>query len=87
MATANQFKATLRTTLLGARVQGLRFIDVNAGWLHRQVGQYPGPDHRMPMCNGVMRSEMQPGDSVLNEPQKGQGASLTIRYEFPRSLR
>ena len=85
MPTASQFKTTLCTTILGARVQGLTYIDVNAGWLHRQVGQYPGHNHRMPVCNVVMRSEMRPGDVVLCEPPKGRGASLTIRYELPRS--
>jgi hypothetical protein len=34
----------------------------------------------MPVCNDVMRCEMQPGDIVLHEPPQGRGASLTIRY-------
>ena len=85
MATATQFRSTLLTTLSGAALQGLPFIDVNAGWLHRQVGQYPGTNHRMPLCNQVMRSEMRLGDLILCQPPKGNGASLTVRYELPRS--
>jgi TPR repeat protein len=31
-----------------------------------------------------MRSEMRPGDTIIEEPKRGQGASLTIRYLLPR---
>jgi hypothetical protein len=84
MPTASQFRSTLVTTLAGASIQGLPFIDVTARWLHSQVGQYPSPNHRMPVCCAVMRGEMNPGDVVLDQPLKGNGASLTIRYELPR---
>lgn len=66
--------------------QGRRTAEIKAGELHRRVGDYPGPSHRMPMCCGVMRDALAPdfGDVMLEEPPSGQGASLTIRYALPR---
>ena len=84
MPTAIAFRNTLRTALQGAGLQHLPFIDVNAGQLHRLVGNYPGPNHRMPICCTVMRGEMREHDVILHQPLKGNGASLTIRYNFPR---
>jgi hypothetical protein len=59
-------------------------IDVEAGDLHRRVGGYPGPNHRMPVCCSVMRRNMGLGDVVIAEPPSGKGASLRIRYKLPR---
>jgi 5-methylcytosine-specific restriction protein A len=53
---------------------------ITAGQLHRDVGGYPGPSHRMPVCCSVMRQEMSHRDKVVAEPPKGAGASLTISY-------
>ncbi len=55
-------------------------IDLNAGWIHRTVGGYPGKGHRMPVCCDVMYDLMSGNDMVLKAPKKGKGASLTIRY-------
>jgi hypothetical protein len=60
------------------------YIDVNSGNLHRRIGGYPGKDHRMPLCCEVMLSSMKAGDSVLKQPPRGKGASLTIRYKLTR---
>lgn len=70
--------------MIFARADDQSFVDVRAGDLHRQTGGYPG-NHRMPVCCDVMRKAMQPGDQVLREPPKGNGASLTIRYLLPRA--
>jgi hypothetical protein len=67
-----------------AIVHGQKFLDVNAGELHRLVGGYPGINHRMPTCCSRMRKRMDIKDSVLQTPLKGNGASLTIRYYFPK---
>ena len=82
--TANDFWLQLFLKIQRANEHGETFVDVNAGELHRLVGDYPGSDHRMPTCCRVMREEMQPDDTILHEPQKGSGASLTIRYLLPR---
>ena len=56
-------------------------IDLNAGWIHRTIGGYPGKGHRMPVCCEAMDELMIKGkDIVLKAPKKGKGASLTIRY-------
>ena len=41
------------------------------GKLHRQVGGYPGNQHRMPICCDVLRAEMEDEDQVLKSPPKG----------------
>ena len=78
------FEAALRARLARAEEGGGSHVDVSAGELHRQVGGYPGPDHRMPVCCRVMRDEMAAGDQLIDSPPSGQGASLTIRYRLPR---
>ena len=60
------------------------YVDVASGDLHRAVGGYPGPQHRMPMCCSVMYAALAPGDEVLEAPPKGNGARLMIRYRLPR---
>ncbi len=83
--TAQDFRAELERVFAEGRRQGLPYVDVNSGVLHRRVGSYPGPDHRMPVCCEVLHSAMKAGDRVLGEPPSGQGAMLTIRYVLPRS--
>ena len=82
--TADKFRKRLREWLKRAEDEGKTHEDINAGELHRDVGDYPGPDHRMPECCRVMRDEMRDGDRIIEEPPKGAGASLTVRYELPR---
>jgi len=84
MPTASDFQAALDKIFRGAQERGLSRVDVKAGNLHRQVGGYPGNNHRMPVCCSVMRQNMRVGDTIVYEPPKGQGASLTIRYTIPR---
>jgi hypothetical protein len=67
-----------------AASRGADYLDVNAGDLHREVGGYPGRDHRMPLCCAVMRAALRDGDVVLSEPPRGAGSSLLIRYRLPR---
>src|SRR5260221_8047462 len=86
MPTSKDFKMELHRMMHEALNQGKETADINAGELHRRVGDYPSANHRMPMCCGVMRSVFAPdaGDVILDEPPSGQGASLTIRYVLPR---
>jgi hypothetical protein len=78
------FRQALRERLMEAEAEGLPRIAIRAGDLHRAVGDYPGPNHRMPMCCSAMRSLMQPGDRLLFEPPKGNGANLEVEYSLPR---
>lgn len=80
----NDFWIQLYTMIQDASDQDESYVDVNAGELHRRTGFYPGSNHRMPVCCDVMREEMQPHDAILQQPPKGNGAALTIRYLLPR---
>lgn len=86
--TADDFSDELYRIMYEAVQLGSKYVDVNAGDLHRGLGGYPGPDHRVPICCNVMKAAMAPdyGDKILQEPPSGQGASLTIRYVLPRPV-
>lgn len=86
MPTAEDFKIELHRIMLDAMKEGRELAEINAGELHRRVGDYPGKNHRMPVCCEVMRRALatDAGDLVVEQPPSGQGASLTIRYVLPR---
>ncbi len=86
--TAEDFRDELYRIMHEAVREGRKYVDVNAGEIHRGLGSCPGPDHRLPICCTVMKAAMAPdyGDAVLQESPSGQGASLTIRYVLPRPL-
>lgn len=76
------FESALRGILSDARARGEATLELKAGDLHEAVGGYPGPDHRMPSCCSAMRSLMRATDCIVSQPPKGDGASLTIRYQL-----
>jgi 5-methylcytosine-specific restriction protein A len=78
------FRKKLREIFALSTKAGKTKVVVNAGELHRLVGGYPGTNHRMPVCCSTMRSEMRGGDTILQQPPKGNGASLSIEYYLPR---
>ena len=84
MATTETLRVELRSQISQAERRSVPYIHINAGELHRKVGGYPGPGHRMPSCCNVMYQEQRAGDKILSSPPKGLGASLTIRYRLPR---
>jgi len=86
MPSADDFRNELYRIMLEATKAGRPNVDINAGELHRRVGNYPGKNHRMPVCCEVMRRALatDAGDVVLEQPPNGQGARLTIRYVLPR---
>jgi 5-methylcytosine-specific restriction protein A len=86
MPTADDFRMEMYRMMNEAIHEGRETAEINAGELHRRVGDYPGRNHRMPVCCEVMRGAFAPdaGDLILEEPPSGQGASLTIRYVLPR---
>jgi hypothetical protein len=79
---AKDFERELQKQIAAAVARGLKWLDVNAGELHRDVGGNPSArgESRMPVCCGVMRRFRRPGDYILDEPPSGNGARLTIRY-------
>jgi len=84
MPRTEAFRAELDARLSRAEAAQMNFIEIVSGELHRAVGGYPGPDHRMPMCCAVMRAAMRGSDQILHAPPSGQGATLRIRYQLPR---
>jgi len=78
------FQRELDRILAYAQRQRRTYIDIRAGDLHRQVGCYPGSNHRMPLCCHVMKRTMRAGDRILKTPPSGFGANLVIRYRLPR---
>jgi hypothetical protein len=77
--TAWDFRNQLMAVLNGARQSGEPHIDVESGHLHTQVGEDPN-SNRISVCCEVMRKMMRIGDSIVNEPPSGEGATLMIRY-------
>ena len=85
MPTAEDFREQLFEVFRVGEERRLASVVVKAGDLHRKVGGYPNrSNHRMPVCCEVMRSLMRRGDVIVNQPQKGKGATLTVRYVIPR---
>jgi 5-methylcytosine-specific restriction protein A len=82
--TAQDFQNELNRIFQEAQRQGKPYVDVKSGNLHRRVGGYPGHNHRMPTCCEVMTRNMKHGDQILQQPPKGKGATLVIRYKLPR---
>ena len=80
MPTAEDFRVTLRARMQEAEQTSKTTVEINSGQLHREVGGYPGQNHRISMCCAVMRSEM---SAILQEPPKKRDASLTIRHKLP----
>jgi len=78
------FQEELSKLFRDAQIIGKNYVDVNSGELHRRIGGYPARDHRMPLCCEVMKKNMKKEDQILEQPPKGKGASLTIRYKLPR---
>lgn len=81
---AEDFRAELQRLITDARRESRSAVAISAGRLHRVVGGYPGPCHRMPICCRVMLGEMRAGDVVVAAPPSGQGASLEISYRTAR---
>jgi len=84
MPTTDDFREAIRKKLRLAEMRQATFLDINSGELHRELGGYPGPKAAMPSCCNAMYAEQKAADSILAQPPKGKGASLTIRYKIPR---
>jgi hypothetical protein len=74
------FERALEAVFSEARAAGPSSVVVTAADLHRRVGGYPGPNHRMATCCMAMHQRRMPGDLIVSQPPSGKGASLTIRY-------
>jgi hypothetical protein len=86
MPKKEEFRAELQNQLRDAARRGATHLEINSGALHRKVGGYPALDgkHQMPSCCDAMYDAQQGRDVIVSAPEKGKGASLTIRYALPR---
>ncbi len=75
MPSEEDFRIRLEEALNAAARSGAVALEVNSGRLHREIGGYPGANHRMPVCCGVMKSVMQIGDVIVESPPKAGGSS------------
>jgi hypothetical protein len=85
MVNSTSFRNALIEKFKESQKQGLAFIDIRSGDLHKELGDYPGPNSRMPVCCSVMRGLIDSGDIIVKSPLKGNGANLIIRYNIPRN--
>ena len=84
--TKKDFIDALQKKKLTACESGASSLTITSGELHRLVGGYPGPNHKMPMCCEVMYAAIKEGDEIIYKPPKGKGASVKITYHFGHSL-
>lgn len=84
LPTTEDFANAIHARLRQAELRGQDHLDINSGDLHRSLGGYPGPQAAMPSCCNAMYAEQRATDRIIDQPPKGKGASLTIRYKLPR---
>ena len=80
------FREALHARFRQATEDGLTLLHVRARELHRAVGAYPGPAHRMSDCLSVMRSEIGPGDIVITGSDGEVDPTLIVQYAIPRPI-
>ena len=75
MPSRDDFKMELYRMMNESVRQRRATAEINAGKLHRRVGEYPGRSHRMPMCCAVMREALatDAGDIIVDEPPEVKG--------------
>jgi 5-methylcytosine-specific restriction protein A len=80
--TKSDFIDAIKQLKTESRTLELKYIEILSADLHRKLGYYPGPNHRMTSCCDAMYDSMDihNGDLVVLKPPKGRGAKLKIRY-------
>ncbi len=78
--TAWEFRNKLLAILSGARHGGKPYVDVESANLFAQLGGDSKSNLRMPVCHDIMTKMMRPGDSILQETQNGESATMLVRY-------
>jgi len=80
--TKKDFIHAIEQLKIESRLAGDHYVDVQSADLHKKLGHYPGPNHRMATCCDAMYDVMDAskGDEIIESPRKGKGANLKIRY-------
>ena len=80
----SDYRRALRTIFDAASTAGSPYVDVRASDLYAKSGATTA-DAQMPNCCSVMHQEARTRATVLpGGPPRGQGPTLTIRYQLPR---
>lgn len=74
------FQKELENILMKARQDGKEYVEVTSKEVHSNVGGYPSSNHRMATCCHVMTVMMKSLDEIIEQPPKGKGSTLKIRY-------
>ena len=80
MTQKEDFQKKLDEIFAWAEKFRLEAVVIRSGDLHALVGNYPGKDHRMPICCEVMKKNMGVKDKIIESPPSGKGANLIIIY-------
>ncbi len=82
------FQKELKNFLNTVEKIGGRSLEIRADYLYGRVeGKLFVDTHKMSVCSGVMKENMQEDDKILNEPPDVDGRFLVIKYELPRRSR
>ncbi|MNB92892.1 hypothetical protein D3C75_400050 [compost metagenome] len=82
MPSTEDFKREINRRIEEAREIGAGHVDIVSRSVHKKLGGYPAFNgrHRMHSCCNAMRALMKSGDVQIEGPEKGNGATLKIRY-------
>ena len=85
LPTNEDFKKAIEKAKMNAANKGEKQIEIQAKDIHKELGHYPGPNHRMSTCCDAMYASMNnsKGDTVIDAPKKGKGANLKIQLKVP----
>jgi hypothetical protein len=84
----DNFRKELKTFLNTVEKMGARSVEIRADYLYGRVeGKLFVDTHKMSVCSGVMKENMQVGDKILKEPPDVDGRFLVINYQLPRRSR
>ena len=79
------FQQELDNILSKALEKGERYIVVNSIDLHHRMGGYPGSDHKMDLCQEVMKANTKEADTVYGQPEPND--NLSIKYSADRNAK
>ena len=83
MAQMDDCRKVVLAQIRRAGNQGRPHVEINAGELRRAV-YLDAPTNRPPMACSAMRESKTKSDEVIFEPPAWDGASFTVRYNFPK---
>jgi len=84
----DNFKKELKIFLNTVEKMGGQAVEIRADYLYSRVeGKLFVDTHKMSVCSGVLKENMQVGDKILNEPLDVDGRFLVVKYQLPRRSR